>query len=86
MFTILYEKRICKDLDKIPDHDVVKILALIRSLSSDPYPVRCKKLSGRLNLFRVRQGIYRIVYQVDHLQKKIRILIVGHRKDIYRSL
>jgi len=54
MYQVLYEKRVLKDLDKIPNQDVERILNVFAVLSSNPYPQGSKKLSGKLNLYRVR--------------------------------
>jgi len=86
MYQVLYEKRVLKDLDKIPNQDVERILNVFAVLSSNPYPQGSKKLSGKLNLYRVRQGNYRIVYAVVHKEKEIRIILVRHRKEVYRDL
>lgn len=85
MYRILYEKRICKDLDKIPNADVARIQSVFKELLHNPVPVGSKKLSGRASLYRVRQGNYRIIYTVDFKEKEIRIILVGHRKEIYRQ-
>jgi len=86
MYQVLYEKRVLKDLDKIPNQDAERILNVFEALSSNPYPQGSKKLSGKLNLYRVRQGNYRIVYVVVHKEKEIRIILVRHRKEVYRDL
>ena len=86
MYQVLYEKRVLKDLDKIPNQDVERILNVFKALSSDPHPQGSKKLSGKLDLYRIRQGSYRIVYTVAHKEKEIRIILVRHRKEVYRDL
>ena len=86
MYQVLYEKRVLKDLDKIPNQDVERIFGTFEVLSSNPYPQGSKKLSGKLNLYRVRQGNYRIVYTVARKEKEIRIILVLHRKEAYRDL
>lgn len=86
MYRILYEKRVCKDLDKISDSDVIRIIRVFNQLSVNPILVNTKKLSGKPGLYRVRQGDYRIIYTIDHINKKIRIMLVRHRKDSYRSI
>jgi len=50
MYRILYEKRACKDLDKIPDSDVIKILKVFNELSINPIQINTKKLSGKSGL------------------------------------
>jgi len=86
MYQVLYEKRVLKDLDKIPNQDVERIFNAFKVLSANPYPQGSKKLSGKLNLYRVRQGNYRIVYSVVHKEKEIRIILVRRRKEAYRDL
>ncbi len=86
MYQVLYEKNVLKDLDKIPNQDVERILVIFKALSFDPYPQGSKKLSGKLNLYRIRQGNYRIVYIVKHKEKEIRIILARHRKEAYRDL
>jgi mRNA interferase RelE/StbE len=86
MYQILYEKRVLKDLAKIPDMDVARIRDALKELLKNPVPVGSKKLSGRTSLYRIRQGNYRIIYAVDFKGKEIRIILIGHRKEIYRQL
>ncbi len=43
-------------------------------------------MSGYPELFRIRVGNYRIVYQVEEENLVILIITVGHRKDVYRKL
>ena len=86
MYQVLYEKNVLRDLDKIPNRDVERIYVVFKTLSSNPFPQGSKKLSGKLNLYRIRQGSYRIVYTVAYKEKEIRIILVRHRKEAYRYL
>ena len=86
MFRIEYHKQVFKDLDKIPDDYVEKIVEEIRALACNPFPSGYKKLSGKFNAYRIRIGDYRIIYIVDLHGNKIRIMRARHRKDIYQNL
>lgn len=86
MYRIIYEKRICKDLYRIPDYDVIKIIKVFEELSLNPMFPGTKKLSGKLGFYRARQGDYRIIYTINHTDKEVRIILVRHRKDVYRDL
>ena len=86
MFQILYEKKIFKDLDRIPTYDVKKIKEVFHDLSENPFPSGVKKLSGKDNLYRVQQGDYRIIYSPKTKEKQVHILLVKNRKDSYKSL
>jgi mRNA interferase RelE/StbE len=61
-----------------------RIDAKIQSLSEDPHPRGSKKLED--NLFRVRVGDYRIIYQVISDRIVIVIIRVRHRREVYRGL
>jgi mRNA interferase RelE/StbE len=72
-----------KELQRIPKRDVNKIIEKIRSLSSNPRPPGCEKLSAD-EKYRVRQGRYRIVYSIEDDKLVVFIIKIGHRKDVYR--
>jgi mRNA interferase RelE/StbE len=57
----------------------------IRSLAENPRPPGVKKLSGIKNLYRVRVGEYRIIYDIQDRVLVVVIVSVGHRSKIYRS-
>lgn len=83
-YRLLFEKRVFKDLDRVPERQFIRIDRTIRLLPQNPLPPGSKKLVGERNLYRIRQGSYRIIYSVDHRAKEIRILGIRHRKDVYR--
>lgn len=56
----------------------------IRSLALVPRPDGCEKLSGTGDVYRIRDGDYRILYAVLDDSRRVEIARVGNRKDIYR--
>jgi mRNA interferase RelE/StbE len=72
-----------KEIEAIPQRERQHILARIQGLSGNPRPPGSEKLSGQ-DKFRVRQGVYRIVYSVTDDEPSVLIVKVGHRKEIYR--
>jgi mRNA interferase RelE/StbE len=83
VYKIVHKPSLDKDFRSIPDKELRKIIKSIQALAQNPRPYGCQKLTGQ-NKYRVRQGDYRILYSVDDTAQKVRILQVGHRKDIYR--
>ena len=83
-----YELRVrpsvAKDLRGIPKVDVKRILVHIEALRDDPRAPGCEKLSGA-ELYRVRQGIYRIVYEIHDEWIVVEVIRVGHRSEVYRG-
>jgi len=55
----------------------------MQGLSDQPRPPGCEKLTGH-DLFRVRQGKYRILYEVQDHDLTVTIFKIGHRRDVYR--
>ncbi len=62
----------------------IRVLRAAKALATEPYPPGCRKLQGYDDVFRIRVGVYRILYSVDGSRVVVVILKVGHRKDVYR--
>jgi mRNA interferase RelE/StbE len=75
-----------KAFKKLPKKDLIKIIESIQILAINPFPEGCRKLAGEEGIYRVRQGTYRIIYEVEGKNLKVLILKIGHRKDIYRNI
>ncbi len=82
-YEVLFRKSVARDLRRIPNRDVQRILYTIDSLSEEPRPAGWQKLSGQ-ERFRVRQGSYRIIYEIRDDEVIVVVVKVGHRKNIYR--
>jgi len=81
-YKIEFKKSAYKELKSIPKKDLKRILSRIESLSENPRPDGCKKLSA-LERYRIRQGDYRILYSIEDDIVTIYIVKIGHRKSIY---
>jgi len=82
-YRIYFKESVEKDFRTIPKKDLRKIIRRIEALSKDPRPPDHEKLTGQ-ERYRVRQGLYRIIYSVQDKELTIWIVKVGHRKDVYR--
>jgi mRNA interferase RelE/StbE len=82
-YRIFFRKSVLKDLEKIPRKDLRKIMRRIKALGENPRPSGCEKLSSR-ELYRIRQGKYRIVYSIQDDVLTVWIVNVSHRKNAYR--
>jgi mRNA interferase RelE/StbE len=58
-------------------------VARLLALEDNPRPSGVKKLQGQES-YRLRVGDYRILYTIDDKSKKIFIMAVGHRREVYR--
>lgn len=82
-YKVVFRKSVALDLRPIPNRDLQKILTTIESLSEDPRRSGIEKLSGQ-NRYRIRQGGYRIIYEINDKEVVVIVVKVGHRKDVYR--
>ncbi len=74
-----------KSLDKIPLPARRRIADAMEQLGSDPRPLGVVKLTGDENLWRIRIGNYRVVYEIHDDRLVVLVLRVAHRKDVYRQ-
>ena len=61
-----------------------RVVSRIRALAEDPRPAGAEKLSGR-ERYRVRQGDYRILYEISDDVLLIVVVKIGNRRDGYRK-
>lgn len=65
-----------RDRERIVDH--------IRSLASGPRPHGCEKLTGAIDLYRLRVGVHRVVFSIDDSAREVVVIKIGHRRDVHR--
>jgi mRNA interferase RelE/StbE len=82
-YRLLIKPSAVKDLEALPTKDRRRVVSRIRRLSIAARPAGCEKLSGH-ELYRVRQGAYRVLYTVHDAEQLIIVIKIGHRRDLYR--
>jgi mRNA interferase RelE/StbE len=82
-YTVSILRHAQKELAQLPAGSYERARDAIRALSQEPRPTGCLKLAGR-DGWRVRVGDYRIIYEIDDEQKRVTVLHIGHRRDVYR--
>ncbi|MBI5894754.1 MAG: type II toxin-antitoxin system RelE/ParE family toxin [Desulfobacterales bacterium] len=78
-YEIVFKQSVYKELKNIPKSALKKILAKVEELGSNPRPTGCEKLTGQ-ELYRIRQGNYRIVYSIQDYKLTVWVINVGLRK------
>ena len=82
-YRLLIKPSAAKELEAVPKRDRRRVVVRIQSLRTDPRPPGSEKLSGH-DLYRVRQGNYRVLYSVDDTDETIVLIKIGHRREVYR--
>jgi mRNA interferase RelE/StbE len=73
-----------KALKDLPAKDRERILDRIEDLADDPRPHQVEKLTDSGGLYRIRVGDYRVIYEIDDTDKRVTVVAIGNRRDVYR--
>jgi mRNA interferase RelE/StbE len=83
MYSVILKKKAVKALRKIPNNYLILINNHLHELEENPRPFGYKKLSDTDEKYRIRVGVYRIVYKIKDDVLIIEVIDIGHRSDIY---
>jgi mRNA interferase RelE/StbE len=81
-YSVLILRRAQKELSELPTENFRRVRDTIRNLSRNPRPRGSLKLINREG-WRVRVGVYRIIYDIDDQNQVVTVLHIGHRRDVY---
>jgi mRNA interferase RelE/StbE len=84
-YRIIIAEPAIKALGKLQRKVQRQISEKIDALVDNPRPAGAEKLQG-VDLFRIRSGDYRVIYQIKDDVLIVLVVRIGHRKDIYRNL
>lgn len=82
-YRLLIKPSAAKELEDVPREDRRRLVTRMRELADKPRPPGAEKLSGH-DLYRVRQGNYRILYEIIDHDLTVTVIKVGHRREVYR--
>lgn len=83
-YTIIFARSARRELERLHINLIARILPRIEALANNPYPRGCQKVRGTDNLWRIRVGDYRVIYEVDKVKQIVDITAVRHRREAYR--
>ena len=84
-YKVLFKASADRALKKLPREAQRRIVGEVAMLAHDPRPAGTVKLAGDDNLWRIRIGNYRVVYEIHDDRLVVLVLRVAHRKDVYRG-
>lgn len=82
-YRLAFKKSVVKDFERIPKEFAAKLLSRIKGLAEDPRPRGSAKLAGQ-ERYRLRQGDYRVLYEIREDELLVTVVKAAHRKDAYR--
>jgi mRNA interferase RelE/StbE len=78
------ETSAAKQIQRLQRHDQGRVMSVIMALANDPRPAGCTKLTGTDSSYRVRVGVFRIVYVIEDGLLVVTVTRVGHGREVYR--
>jgi len=82
-YKIFFRRSAEKELRKVASPLTSKIVDKIRLLSVQSRPSGIQMLKGEDRYYRLRQGDYRVIYEVDDAKQEIYVVKIGHRREVY---
>jgi len=63
-----------------------RVVERIQELATNPRPHGCEKLSGKYPRYRIRQGQFRILYEIKDDELIVYVVKMADRRDVYKHL
>ena len=83
MYSVLVARHAARDISKLPSRYPRLVSQHIEALARDPRPGDARALRGRAD-YRLRVGVYRILYYIDDQERTVTVARVLHRRESYR--
>ena len=86
VYKILIKRQAQKVLEKISPPNLQELIRVeIENLATDPFPTQAKRLRGFEDTYRIRQGGWRIIYEIRDEELIIEVIKIGSRGDVYKG-
>ncbi len=82
-YSLIVKKSAAKELEAVSRKDRLRIVDKIQRLAFEPRPFGADKLSGE-DKYRLRQGDFRILYEIRDRELVVTVIRIGNRRDVYR--
>lgn len=82
-YSVRIKRSAAKELEAVPPKDRKRIVRRIENLATEPRPPGSEKLSGE-DKYRLRQGNYRILYEIGDQELIVTVVKIGDRRDVCR--
>ena len=85
-YSVRLLKSASKEFQKLDAQTAHRILVRLDWLSSNLHSTKIFALKGDLaGFYKIREGSYRIIFEIIHVERTIIVHSIGHRKDVYRQ-
>jgi len=85
-YNVEFSARASRQFLKLDAAAQKRLAPSIDALADDPRPTGVTTLKGSPGWYRLRVGVYRVVYAIEDDRLVVLVVKVGHRRDVYREL
>ena len=73
-----------RELDRLPTSVAAAVLETLDAIAANPRRLGKPLMLEHEGRFSARRGPYRIIYELEEDQQLVRVIAIGHRRDVYR--
>lgn len=73
-----------RQFDRLPISVAAAVLETLQAISEQPRRLGKRLLFEHEGRWSARRGPYRIIYELDDADRIVRVVAIGHRRDVYR--
>ena len=73
-----------RQFDRLPILVAAAVLHTLDAIVENPQRLGKRLMLEHEGRFSARRGPYRIMYELDEDQRLVRVVAIGHRRDVYR--
>ena len=86
-YRLVIKRSAAKEIESIGQKKTRKrVVERIQGLAENPRPQGCEKLSGKHPRYRIRQGPFRVLYEIRDDELIVYVVKVADRRDVYKGL
>jgi len=73
-----------REFDRLPISVAAAVLETLDAIAANPRRLGKPLMLEHEGRYSARRGPYRIIYELDDAERLVRVMAIGHRRDIYR--
>lgn len=83
-YKVVFARSARKELQNLDPPIARRILGQVEALTARPRPAGVRKIEGADDLWRIRIGVWRVIYRISEGERLVDVVAVRHRRDAYR--
>jgi mRNA interferase RelE/StbE len=73
-----------RQFDRLPLAVAAAVLETLHAIAGNPQRLGTRLMFEHTGRYLARRGPYRIIYELEEAEQLVRVIAIGHRRDVYR--